>query len=218
MLRTSAPLIGALGGIPDMVDEFPNDIEQLVHSLAETLTQAWSYHSVLSGLHVGVNASPLSLTRFPVVLSQIYLGLIDAMFAKVGTIIDRTGKAQSIPTLLTKLTKSRDPLLRRLIPDVKLALNDELGAIKKMERWRHNVVAHKAAMPSDTSFYADNQMDLKEIEGALTELEGLINKLSSAVLNLYVNTHTGTNRLHAESIELCAFIAKQVEAAPSEKK
>lgn len=74
------------------------NLEAMIEALGKAMAQAWSYFYLLKGVHEGSKASPAVVQRFPWLLEQLWRGIFDALFAKVGTLIDSTGSTYSNQT------------------------------------------------------------------------------------------------------------------------
>src|SRR3546814_9421308 len=54
--------------------------------------------------------------------------------------------------------------------------------MRKLERWRHKVVAHKTQDGQAAEFHPENKLHLDEVEGVLTQLENLANRVTVPLL------------------------------------
>lgn len=67
-------------------------------------------------------------------------------------------------------------------------MSEKSSPLAKIKNWRHFNIAHRTARGNEDSFYVDNKMNLKEIEGALEQLDEAINHLSWNVLSIHNDT------------------------------
>lgn len=174
------------------------NLETMVEALGKSMAQAWSYFYVLKGLHEGAKASPSVTQRFPWLLEQVWRGMFDAFFAKVGTLIDVTSSTYSLPNLITLVQRYGDAELRSLIPEAKACMSDKAGPLAKIKNWRHARVAHRTSRGDPRAFHDENKMDLVEIEGALKQLDEAINHLSWHVLAIHNDTNSAFEALVGE--------------------
>lgn len=166
------------------------NLEAMVEALGKSMAQAWSYFYVLKGVHEGSKASPSVTQRFPWLLEQIWRGMFDAFFAKVGTLVDVTSSTYSLPSLITLVRRYGDSELRSLIPEAEACMSDKAGPLAKIKNWRHAQVAHRTSRGDADSFHVENKMNLVEIEGALKRLDEAINHLSWHVLAIHNDTNS----------------------------
>ena len=183
------------------------NLETMVEALGKSMAQAWSYLYVLKGLHEGAKASPAVTQRFPWLLDQVYRGMFDAFFAKVGTLIDGTSTTYSLPNLITLVRRYGDAELRNLIPEAEACMSDKAGPLAKIKNWRHAKVAHRTPRGDPDVFHVENKMDLAEIEGALKQLDEAINHLSWHVLAIHNDTNSAFEALVDEGRALFTAVA-----------
>lgn len=124
----------------------------MVEALGKSMAQAWSYFYVLKGIHEGAKASPSVTARFPWLMDQIWRAMLDAFFAKVGTLIDSTSSTYSLPNLITLVRRYGDAELKALIPEAEACLSEKAGPLAKIKNWRHSKVAHQSARGDPDSF------------------------------------------------------------------
>jgi len=192
-----------------MNPDHQTNIDEVVTALAESLFSAWSHFHLLRGLHEGGRQHPVVLERFDQLFDQMWQAAFDGFFAKAGTLLDRTKSTYSLPNLITLVRKYGDSDLKQLLPEIEACLAEQDSPLAKIERWRHKVVAHHTRSGRDSVFYIDNKMNLDDLEGALAQLEALLNHVSSAVLGVYNDTR-GSKDLVEEGIALFACLAAQV--------
>lgn len=188
------------------------NLETMVEALGKSMAQAWSYFYVLKGMHEGAKVAPVLTQRFPWVLQELWRGMFDAFFAKVGTLVDVTSSTHSLPNLITLVRRYGGTELKGLIPEAEACLSDKTGPLAKIRNWRHSQVAHRTARGHQDSFYLDNKMDMAEIEGALKQLDGAINHLSWNVLSIHNDTNSAFEGLVDEGKALFLAAAGGLEA------
>lgn len=174
------------------------NLDAMVLALGKAMGQAWSYIYLLEGIHEGSKASPSVIERFPWFLEQLWRGIFDALFAKVGMLIDSTASTYSLPNLIILVRRYGDAELKALIPEAEACLSEKGSALAKIKNWRHFNIAHRTAKGDEDSFYTDNKMNLREIEGALDQLDEAINHLSWNVLSLRSDTKSAFEPLIEE--------------------
>lgn len=171
------------------------NIEAIVWAIGQSLSAAWSYFHLLRGLDIGSRQSPEVLQRFGLLYDRTWRAIFDGFFAKVGTILDDTRGTHSLPNLITLIKKYGTADLKQLVPEVQRSLAAKDSSLAKLRNWRHQAVAHRPASRRDLEFYAENQMTLTEIEGALSQLDDLFNHLSWNILTIHNDTRRGTEAL-----------------------
>lgn len=179
------------------------------------LHQAWSYFYLLQAIHqFGKNHSAV-WQEFAQFLGQLYRAVFDALFSKVGTLIDRTRKkgTHSLPTLVTLGRKYGDAELRRILKQVDARLKAD-GPIAKLESWRHKVVAHRTTEGWQDEFYDKNKMTLQEVESGLTELQELLDQISLKVVGCEATMEAHSN-LIGQGDALFNCIAKHASFPPA---
>jgi hypothetical protein len=183
------------------------NLEVMVEALGKSMAQAWSYFYVLKGMHEGAKTSPAAIERFPWLLEQLWCGMFDAFFARVGTLIDNTGSTYSLPNLITLVRRYGDAGLKELLPEAEACLSGKTGPLAKIKSWRHSTVAHRTARGTADSFYVENKMNLGELEGALKQLDEAINHLSWNVLAIHNDTNSAFEPLIEEGKQMFLAVA-----------
>jgi hypothetical protein len=89
----------------------------MVESLSKSLSRAWSYFHLLKGLHEGSKENVIALKRFSWLFEEIWRGLFDALFAKVGTLVDATKSTYSLPNLVKLVKRYGDADLKTFLPE-----------------------------------------------------------------------------------------------------
>lgn len=187
------------------------NIDAMIRAIAEILFSAWSYFHLLQGFHQGSKAHPVVVQQFDRLFDQIWRAIFDGLFAKAGTLIDRTKGTYSLPILLTIVRKSADPELKLIIKDVENHLKARDGPLAKIESWRHKVVAHRTRAGQEGLFYINNKMHLDDIAAGLSQLEELLNAISLKVLKVHNDTETGSEDLIQQGTALFACVAEHQE-------
>lgn len=191
-----------------------NNLEMLVEALATSLYGAWSYAQVLRGFYNGAKAVPEVLNEHAHVTTEIWRALFDALFALIGTIIDRTPNTESLPSLLAMLTRYTpdDPRMRLLQRDLLKRLeSNKVPGLRKLEAWRMKAVAHRTPEGKLPSFYTSNQMHLDEIVESLRYLEEILNDFARSVLGTMHIIEPDTDHLAIRSEEfLVRFVGRAI--------
>jgi AbiU2 len=181
--------------------------------LGPILASAWSYFYLLRGIDQGSRQSPEVVNRFGLLYDRAWRAIFDGFFAKVGTLLDSTKGTHSLPNLVILIRRYGTSDLKQLIPEVDACLAKKDSPLAKLQSWRHSAVAHKAANRRDPDFYIDNRMTLTQIEGALMQLEELLNHLSWNVLAIHNDTRSGFESLVEEGKAFFACAAAGVQSA-----
>lgn len=201
-----------LDGTEHMNPDQRKNLETMVEALGKSMAQAWSYFYILKGLHEGAKASPAVAQRFPWLLEQIWRGIFDAFFSKVGTLVDATRSTYSLPNLITLVRRYGDSDLKSLVPEAEACMSDKAESLEKIKNWRHSQVAHRTARGDEDSFHVENKMDLDEVEGALRQLDVAINHLSWNVLAIHNDTNSELEGLVEEGKALFLVTASALGA------
>jgi hypothetical protein len=212
VLRTSVPLIGALGVMSQTDQSHLAVVESTVNELASTLLSAWTYLNLLRGLHEGSRSNPKALESFSLLFDQIWRAIFDALFAKVGTVVDRTPRTHSLPNLVKLVRKTCGPEHRILLREVESFLAEKAGPISKIENWRHQAVAHRSQNLAPESFYSENKLELAELELALNQLEQTLNQISLSVLTLHVDAHTGPEAFTEQAWHMFKLLSEGISS------
>jgi hypothetical protein len=188
------------------------NIDAAVLALGQNLACAWSYFHLLRGIDQGSRQNTEVIERFGVLYDQAWRAVFDGFFAKVGTLLDNTPRTYSLPNLVTLIRRYGSAELKQLIPKVESSLSLKGSSLSKLKNWRHDAVAHHAA-DRNLGFYTANKMTLTEIEGALAQLEDLLNHLSLNVLAIHNETRNGSESLVDDGKALFAFAAAGIRSA-----
>src|SRR3546814_3593282 len=92
-------------GVTAMNADQEHNIREAVRVIGETLFRAWSYLHVMRGLQRGARANTQRVEKHALALDVIYRALFDALFASVGTVLDRTRSTYSLPNLINMITR-----------------------------------------------------------------------------------------------------------------
>lgn len=183
------------------------NVEIMVKAISETLFSAWSYFHLLDGFHRGSKAHPIVVQEFDRLFDQTWRAVFEGLFAKAGTLVDRTKNTYSLPHLIAMARRYGDTDLKSIAKAVEARLDAKDGALAKIESWRHQVVAHRTPNGRADAFYKDNRMDLTEVANGLRQIEGLLNILSVEILRVHNDTESGSVDLVHQATDLFAVIA-----------
>lgn len=184
------------------------NIELLIESISKSLFSAWSYYHLLEGMHEGSKANPSVVVKFDRLFDQLWRAVFDALFAKVGTLIDRTPGTQSLPSLITMVRRYGYSELKPVLNEVLAELEATEGPLAKFESWRHKSVAHRTADAQLADFHLANKMNLEEVASGLRTLQLLLNTVSMNILRVHNDTETGSKDL----IDQCNDLFSQVSS------
>lgn len=197
------------------------NIDVAVIALSESLSSAWGYFHLLRGLHEGGRENPEVLKRFGELFNQAWQAIFEGLFAKVGTLLDKTKSTYSLPNLVINVRRYGDADMKQLLPEVEACLSDNDSLLAKIKSWRHEAVAHYPLSGRDDEFYTNNKMNLDDLESALRQLEDILNHLSWNVLRIHNDTSTGSAGMVKEGRSLFASltvgIANESESRSSVK-
>jgi len=185
------------------------NIEKMVNAISETLFSAWSYCHLLEGFHEGSKSHPVVVKKFDRLFDQVWRAVFDGLFAKAGTLIDRTKNTYSLPNLVTMAMRYGGAKLQSVAKSVQVRLNAKDGPLAKLESWRHEAVAHRTPNGRADAFYKNNKMNLRKVADGLRQLEQLLNTVSMEALRVHNDTETGNLDLVQQGTDLFACIADQ---------
>ena len=170
------------------------NLEAAGEALNNTLHSAWTYFFLLRGFHRGAHNHPKALERCPEALTELWRSLFWALFATVGTILDRTRDTHSLPTVLTMIRRyfGSKSDMAKLATEILARLQAQDGLSCKLNDWRHRVVAHNAR--DGILVFGTSRMDLDEMEQILDQLTELVddaiwNCLAVAYTNIKESAH-----------------------------
>lgn len=182
------------------------NLDAAVLALGQNLASAWSYFHLLRGIDQGRRQNPEVIERFGMLYDRAWRAVFDGFFAKVGTLLDNTKGTYSLPNLATLVRRYGSAELKNIISEVESSLATKGSSLSKLKNWRHDAVAHDA-VDRNPDFYVDNMMTLTEIEGALAQLEDMLNHLSWNVLGIHNETRSAFEGLVDDGKALFAFTA-----------
>jgi hypothetical protein len=180
-----------------MNPDHQRNIEVAVHSIGEEMFRAWSFLHVMKGLQAGARANPKKVQSTALAVDVMYRALFNALFSAIGTILDRSKGTYSIPNLISKIRKYEvaDADLRQILRRIEVDLTSpENVPLRKLERWRHDVIAHNTENGKARSFYPNNKMHLEDVENALAQLEEMVNRVSVPLLRAAYDWRTGSEK------------------------
>ena len=189
------------------VDQHRN-IELLIESISKSLFAAWSYFHLLQGMHDGSKANPSVVVKFDRLFDQLWRAVFDALFAKVGTLIDGTPGTQSLPSLITMVRRYGNLELKSVLKEVLAELEAKEGPLAKFESWRHKAVAHRTKDAQLADFHLANKMNLEEVVSGLRTLQLLLNAVSMNVLRIHNDTETGSKDLIKQCNDLFSLVSR----------
>ncbi len=186
------------------------NIDAMARAIVESLFSAWNYLHLLEGFHQGSKAHPIVVQQFDRLFNQVWRAVFDGLFAKAGTLIDRTPRTYSLPNLLTLTRRYGGAELKLAFKEVEARLNARDGPLAKIEAWRHQVVAHRTPNGREAAFYINNKMNLDDIATGLTQLEELLNTISLEVLRVHNEIESGSKDLVQQGTALFACVAERL--------
>lgn len=166
-----------------------------------SIYEAWSYLRALRGMQIIAVKHPDHHERHATEFSVIYGALFDALYVKVGTIIDGSAGSLSLPGLRTKALRYVDEeQIRKTLQAALYPLDDAKGPVRRLRNWRMNHAAHRSHESFTPEFYKENSLRFDEIEDAL--------RLLNDVLNSIVKPSLGTHYLLGEgNLDLANLVA-----------
>jgi hypothetical protein len=162
-----------------------SNLDTAARAVGESLAAAWAHFHLLRGLDNGRRKHPQVVEHLDLLYDRLWRSAFDAFFAKVGTLLDNKRGNRSLLSFLTLARRYVDAEVTRVLPAIEVELASNDAPLAKLQRWRHEVVAHKPATHDAAEFHAQYKMTLTEIEGALGQLDQYFNQISWNVLGLH---------------------------------
>ena len=160
-------------------------LDESAWAVGESLVQAWAHFHLLRGLDNGRRTHPHMIDAFGLLYDRMWRSAFDALFAKVGTVLDSNRGNHSLIRFLQLARRYADSEVKQFLPTIEVDLTEENSSLARLRRWRHQAVAHKPAAHDVADFHVHNKMTLTEIEEALDQLDRYFNQISWNVLGLH---------------------------------
>ncbi len=177
------------------------NLEKIIDQLCENLDYAWRYYFTLEALHEQAK----SIDNYSLFFLTIYHSLFDALFLRIAHFTDRSRRKNvvSLHHLHEKIEKycPNDHEVKKWISEDRAFLTNHTD-LKRIEDWRHKVVAHLSSevFLRDSDFFDENKLHLLEIRKILETFEQVIKKYGFRFLERFdytrsTNVKKVTNRL-----------------------
>lgn len=133
----------------------------------------------------GASKDPQNLLEHPIAFDAMYRAVFDALYVAVGAITDTRRDTESLHTLVQMAGRYPiDAGVRASIQSTLLSVQKRDGSpLHRLRRWRDKHAAHRTLEAASPDFYAENRLELAEIEGAIELLELALSDISYALIN-----------------------------------
>jgi len=162
------------------------------------------HFQVLSGMQEAASKDPETLLTYPIAIDAIYRAVFDALYVTIGQITDSTPGSESLHTLV-KMAR-RYPVERVTVKSIEQILATtqvrDGSPLHRLYRWRNKHTAHRTLEASTPEFYAENKLNLAEIEQAITALDTALSDIAQALLGFRYENRPSTEKIAAS----CASI------------
>jgi len=197
-----------------MNDDQRRNVDAAFEGIVRTLIRAWSELHLLQGIHLGARTHPKVTETFDSFFGTLWDSVMFALIGSIGILVDRTSNTSSLPSLLKTLKryKALDQHGNDVAREIEGYLREDGGPVTKLQRWRHNVVAHRTADGLKDEFFAENKMTLAEMEMVLSQLDAHFNRLSQGVQAIYHDTKSTFYNVKIEGQSVFATIDDQLRA------
>jgi hypothetical protein len=183
------------------------NVEESIRVIGEALFSAWSYVHLLRGLQAGAISEESKLKQHALAVDVIYRATFDALFAAIGTIVDRTKGTHSIPNLVSMIRRYGMATgdARKTFSNIESSLTGKPGTpLHKIENWRHKTVAHRTRDGRADDFYTTNKLRIDEVAELLSALEHMVNQISVQLLAEGFDFKSGSSKCEIEAKQLLA--------------
>jgi hypothetical protein len=154
-------------------------------AIGEDLALAWNYVATLRALQRHARSSPNVIDRNNHFFSTITSAIWEALLLKLSHCSDKSRNALGFPKLFKQLRTylpQNHALLKRIEKN-EHALK-RMSTQSKVEKWRHEVIAHHTPTANTREFFEKNRCSLDEIEKLVSSLRGFLQTLSIPLWNL----------------------------------
>lgn len=173
-------------------------------AIASSVHKAWMYLQVLNGMHEGATKDPENLLVHQIAFDSIYRATFDALYAVVGTITDTTKSVESIHTLV-RMARGY-PIDQEARTAIKAALSKieetDGSPLKRLRNWRHKHTAHHTLEAFTPDFYAENKLDLAEVEQGVGALDVALSDITYPLLGCRYSLRPSTDKVASNCASL----------------
>ena len=151
-------------------------ILRVAEKIGDSLVQAQYVLWTLNALHHHSSASPEIDESRPFVMDQIWRGLFDRLYMKIGSVIEKSDGAGNLSHLKSLIITEQniDLALRK---DIELAFS-QLEKFDELRQWRNKVIAHNDLNFDAEAFYEKHKMHVSSYQPIIDALYELLNIVS----------------------------------------
>ena len=185
-------------------DDQRTNLNARADAVGSSVHRAWMHFQVLSGMQEAASKDPENLLTHPIAFDAIYRAVFDALYVTIGQVTDTSPNVESLHTLV-KMAR-RYPVDRATVTSVEAILAStqlrDGSPLHRLHRWRHKHTAHRTLEASTPDFYAENKLDLAEIEQAIAILDAALSDIAQALLGFRYENRPSTEAIAANCAAL----------------
>ena len=161
-----------------------NNLSDTAAAIADHLAWARTYSATLRALQQYARESPAILDSNGHFVATITYAMWYALFLKLSHCTDLRKEATGFPKLFKQL-RAYLPKQHKLFPEIQAQVQrlHELEAQKKVENWRHKVIAHHTITTDFGTFYKKNVVSLDEVERLIDAMNCMLHAFSIPLWN-----------------------------------
>ena len=159
-----------------MVSDPQDKISAMADKICVALAAAQFTLWTLEAIHNESKKQPEVDSKRPLMMEQIWRGLFDRLYIKIGSVIESSAGAANLSNLrllgLKELHGDKESC-----EEIDKAYK-ELKAFEGIRKWRNKVVAHSDAKFDATSFHAMHKMHVSQYQSVIDRLFDVLNTIS----------------------------------------
>jgi hypothetical protein len=165
-------------------DDQHSNLRARADAVASSVHRAWMHFQVLRGMQEAASKDSENLLTHAAAFDAIYRAVFDALYIVVGQITDTSSNSESLQThvRMARQYPVERPKVRRAEAILRSTQARDGSPLHRLNQWRHKHTAHRTLEASTPEFYAENKLDLAEIEQAIGMLDTAISDIAQEVL------------------------------------
>ena len=161
---------------PERREKILHVTDKIANALVEAQRTLWT----LSAIHHHSRESPSIDEARPVVMDQIWRGLFDRLYMKVGSVIENSKPAGNLNYLKSLVLEEKN-----IDPEAYNAITQAFERLEEFEefrQWRNKTIAHNDLDFDANLFYEKHKRHVSSYQPILDELYIVLNTVSYHVL------------------------------------
>ena len=187
----------------------------MLHAVVHSQDIAWTNFHILRGIANAYLGRP-QVGSFDRLVPKLRVALFDALFAAIGTLIDRTSGTSSLHQLAVLLKRDTSENTKSVQELIYQLSSPKEGPIFKIMQWRNLRVAHRTELGRDYEFFEKNRISLAEIERALKAIDAAVVELTTIYFNVHQSVRGSSKHLIADAESFVSALQKFFEQSISE--